>query len=301
MKRPVIVVLVLAALVGAFFAGRVTVRPVRLIEERIVKEIREVPAESIKTVTVRLPGTRERVEVPVERIREVVRDRIVPRTVERIVTRTGPVYCATKEECDRIYAAAEQRLEISAALREGTVVPVRQDNQIAHLPLAQDYPFTLRLVLSQGGVFHALDSPQFAVKPLEVRTETILPPATKPAPSRWEIRTLAGYSTMYGGLTGLEIDYRLDRWGLVQGWIRAAGEHRWGTGQQDVRLGLVVASWFNSQVYTLLSAQDNLITGVSVSRKVGRLGETEFVIRAATERVWMSNITDYRLLLTATW
>lgn len=301
MKWVVVAAAVLAAIVGAFFVGRATVKPVRLVEEKLQRVVQKVPVEVVRTVRVKVPGTRERVEVPVERIREVVRDRFIPRTVERIVTRTGPVYCATKEDCDRIYAAAEQRLEISAALREGTVVPVRQEGQVAHLPLAQDYPFTLRLVLSQGGVFHALDSPQFAVKPLEVRTETILPPQKKPEPSRWEIRALAGYSTLYGGLTGLEIDYRLDRWGLVQGWIRVAGEHRWGTGQQDVRLGLVVASWFNSQVYTLLSAQDNLVTGVSVSRKVGRLGETDFVIRAATERIWMSNTTDYRLLLTATW
>jgi len=177
--------LVVAVVAGAFFVGRASVKPMRLVEEKILREVERIPYGVPTPYEVRIPGTHTKETITIEKRVEVPGK-------ERIVTVTGPVFCKTEEECKKIFGAAEQRLTINAAIRQGTVVPVCTltlpvspprpftgpgpcpEEATQNLPLARDFPFEMRLVMSERGVFHALDLPNFPVKPITVTTETLV-------------------------------------------------------------------------------------------------------------------------------
>ena len=169
-RRLALVGALVVALAGAFVLGRRSVKPVTLVSEKIIERVEKVPYGVPQPYIVTLPGTVERVPVTIERIREIFRD--VPRDVVRVVT--PPVLCRTDEECRRIYGQSEQRITVDAALRAGTVVPVTVNGQEAQYPLSRDFPFQIKLVLSDRGVFHALDNPLLPVKPISVTTETVV-------------------------------------------------------------------------------------------------------------------------------
>lgn len=159
------IVLLLLAVPVAFAIGQRTVAPMKLVEQKIIERLERVPYGVPQPFPVFLPGTRTEVQTTVERIKEGP-------TTERIIVRTPPVFCQTREECDKIYQAAEQRINVSAAIRRGTVMPVLLNDKEVNLPLARDFPFELKLVMSERGIFHGLEFPGGPLKITEVRTET---------------------------------------------------------------------------------------------------------------------------------
>lgn len=118
----------------------------------------------------------ERVEVPVPVLTpggvQVVE-------VPRVVTVTPPVPCRTEAECRALYGSAPQSVTVQAELPAGTVVPVRvlvdgEEHEV-NAPLARPIPISVHLVLSERGVFHALQPEGSPLQVTEVRTETTMP------------------------------------------------------------------------------------------------------------------------------
>lgn len=95
-----------------------------------------------------------------------------PAEPPRVVAQTEPVFCRTREECERILQAAPQTIQVMGFVRRGTVVPVEIDGKVVNAPLAEDYRFSIDLALSERGVFHAVlpvDGP-LGVTRVETRT-----------------------------------------------------------------------------------------------------------------------------------
>lgn len=245
-------VLLLLAVPVAFAVGQRSVKPIRLVEQRIIERLERVPYEVRQPFAVFLPGTRTEVQTTIERIKEG------PAT-ERIVVRTPPVFCQTKEECDKIYQAAEQRINVAAAIRKDTVVPVLLNSQEVNLPLARDFPFEMRLVLSQGGVFHGLEYPGNPLKITEVRTETrieITPPRRSGLDlSRFKpiIAFPAGVGLAYEmARIDLPIIGRFSADALATGWpfvTAGAGLSKGISPSIDLGLGFVYGQYIGPVVY----------------------------------------------------
>lgn len=114
-----------------------------------------------------------------------------PAPAPRLVAESPAVHCATKEECDRIYARAPQSITVDAQVNAGTLVTVcpqalAADGRCAvatqSLPLAQPVAFQARFVLAERGVFQGLNVIGGPVSITQVRTETSIAPEPQPKP-----------------------------------------------------------------------------------------------------------------------
>lgn len=180
-----------------------------------------VPAERSPlpvTVKLDLPGlTRNPVPVEVRLDSPGVTDRQV------LVARTRPVYCETKEECDRIYARAQRTIDVKAEVPKGTVVPVELDGSVVRRPLAEAFPVELHLVEAKPGAYVAVQVRTQALEVTEVTTRSVVPDGEPPAPARppqehFGPYIQAGYPS--GLVAGLEYQREL-RSGLLRaqvGW-----------------------------------------------------------------------------------
>lgn len=177
-------------------------------------------------VEVSLPSGRQ--EVRVERV-EVPVPVLTPGglqvlEVPRVVTVTQPVPCRTEAECRALYGTAPQAVTVRAELPEGTVVPVRvrvngEEHEV-QAPLSRAVPLSVHLVLSERGVFHALQPEGHPLRVTEVRTETTMPPeppqeAPPQAPPPRQPWRLAAGLTPAGPLLAVEYENQ-----LASGWYR---------------------------------------------------------------------------------
>lgn len=153
----------------AFVVGQRTVKPevVKLVTDKIVTVTERVPYGVPQPFVVQLPGSNTRTEVKVER------EKVTPGQ-DRIITKTEPVYCKTQAECDLIYNAAIQRILVNAFIKQGTPVPVLLNGAEVNLPLARNFDFSLRLVMSEPGVFHGLADPGSPLGITNVQTGTLV-------------------------------------------------------------------------------------------------------------------------------
>ena len=197
------------------------------------KRLREAEDLARRTGTpqrleVSLPGA-GRQEVRVERV-EVPLPVFTPAGVQvvevpKVVTVSPPVPCRSEAECRAMYGAAPQAITVRAELPAGTVVPVAVtgDGQPHHVqaPRAEPFPVSVHLVLSERGVFHALQPEGQPLRVTEVRTETMLPPRVEepagqpgqpPAPRRpWRVSLGVGD----GAVVALEYENT-----VAGGWYR---------------------------------------------------------------------------------
>lgn len=210
--------------------------------------VREVVREGTHgVVEVRVPGSEATERVRVERV-EVPVPVLTPGGIQvvevpRVVTVTQPAPCATEEDCRRMFGAAPQAVRVEAALPAGTVVPVRvsvdEREYEVQAPLARDVPLRVELVLSERGVFHALQPAGEPLRITSVRTETTVPtqeppqPAARTAPEPLQPwRILAGLAP--GGTLAVEYENR-----LASGWYRLQVGWQFGGGQPYVGAWLV--------------------------------------------------------------
>jgi hypothetical protein len=112
-----------------------------------------------------------------------------PPAQPKLVADSPAIYCRTKEECDRLYQRAPQALTVDAQVRAGTLVTVClealrdgacPEGRRANLPLAEPVKFTAQFVLSERGVFQALQVVGAPLEVTRVRTETRIDDRTIP-------------------------------------------------------------------------------------------------------------------------
>lgn len=191
----VVVALLLAA--GAYGYDRLVTEPLRQqlraslvdrkILDQVLREVREGRAtpQTPVPVTVNLQGRPQEVRVWVEQPKvpePKPGEKPAAPLPPRVVVEAPPVYCRTKEECDRLYAAAPQAIRVSAQVRTGTLAWVCLEpldptgkcpqGKEASLPLARPIAFALDVVQSDRGVFHGLVVEGAPVTITNVRTET---------------------------------------------------------------------------------------------------------------------------------
>jgi hypothetical protein len=197
-----LLVLLLAAVgvsVALFFEARRLRERLQtvLLEPKVVTLTERVPFGVPQPYPLTLPGSKETVPVVVERERTVFRD--LP--AQKVTVQAPSVYCQTREECDRLYQASEQRLTLKVTLKEGTPIPVRLDGQERILPVARDVPFVLQAVLGERGAFVGMNLPDTGLRIETITTETVLPAQVEPiaSPRVWPNLTIHPFSGEVSG------------------------------------------------------------------------------------------------------
>jgi hypothetical protein len=127
----------------------------------------------------------------------------------RLIDGSPPVYCRTKEECDRLYELAPQALSVDAQVQAGILVTVClealqegkcPEGRTANLPLAEPVKFTAQFVLAERGVFQGLNVEDAPVEITRVRTETAVEVKIAPPPLPYHLAAF-----IRGGLPGADL------------------------------------------------------------------------------------------------
>ncbi len=138
-------------------------------------------------------------------------------TQPKVVAISPGVYCATKEDCDRIYRQAPQAITVDAQVRVGTIVTVClnpqagidgkfacvEGSQRANLPLAEPVKFQAQFVLAEKGIFQGLNVAGAPIEITNVRTETQVETKLQAPPLPYHFGIFARGSTSGTFMLGL--------------------------------------------------------------------------------------------------
>jgi hypothetical protein len=229
---PAVAVLCLTSLLSVTIYDRLVVAPLReqlqhsLVDRTLLQQVRDAAragqATPERPVVVQVapqgaPPDVRPVPVQVTLQPPTVHDgRTAP---SRVIADSPPVYCRTREECDRLYQRAPQALTVDGQVRAGTVVTVClealdaegrcPEGRRANLPLAEPVRFTAQFVLSERGVFQGLNVVGAPLEITRVRTETAVEVRVGPPPLPYHLAATIRVSTAGTVIAGLRYTNRL--------------------------------------------------------------------------------------------